>query len=132
MLDFNKKEPIRTITVPECRYMEAMGVTEQYIVVTDVYNETVFVIDKTTGDIVTSWYCKAVYGLACVESNNSILVVEYDNVVYERDLINGTLLNSYIPDTYYIHSLSYSGSAEVLFALDWNYNNYAIDPKMVL
>lgn len=129
VLDFNKKEPIRTITVPECRYMEAMGVTEQYIVVTDVYNETVFVIDKTTGDIVTSWYCKAVYGLACVESNNSIFVVDYDNVVYERDLITGTLLNSYIPDTYYIHSLSYSGSAEVLFALDWNYNYYAIDPQ---
>lgn len=129
VLDFNTNELIRIITVPECRYMEAIGVTEQYIVVTDSYNEIVFVLDKTTGGIVTSWYSRAVYGLACVESNNSIFAVDYYNEVYEYDLLTGTILNSYIPDTYDIHSLSYSGSAEALFALDGDNILYVIDPQ---
>lgn len=129
VLDLNAKKLVRTIIVPECRYIEGVGVTEQHIVVTDSYDEIVFVLDKTTGDIVTSWYSRGVYGLACVESNNSIFVVDYNNVVYEYDLMTGTLLNSYTPDTYYIHSLSYSGSAEVLFALDWDNIIYAINPQ---
>jgi subtilisin family serine protease len=129
VLDLNTKELVRTIIVPQCRYMEAIGVTEQHIVITDSYDEKVFVLDKITGDIVTSWFSRGVYGLACVEADNSIFVVDYNNVVYEYDLMTGTLLNSYTPDTYYIHSLSYSGSAEVLFALDWDYIIYAIDPQ---
>lgn len=129
VLDLNAIKLVRTITVPQCRYMEGVGVTEQHIVVTDSYDENVFVLDKTTGDIVTSWYSRGVNGLACVESNNSIFVVDYNNVVYEYDLMTGTLLNSYTPDTYYIHSLSYSSSAEVLFALDWDNIIYAINPQ---
>jgi WD40 repeat protein len=129
VLDINTKKLVRTIIVPKCRHMEAIGVTEQHIVVTDSYDEKVFILDKITGDIVTSWFSRGVYGLACVESDKSIFVVDYNNVVYEYGLMTGTLLNSYTPETYYIHSLSYSGSAEVLFALDLDNIIYAINPQ---
>lgn len=127
IFDISSKKLVRTINVPECRYMEAIGVTEQYIVAADAYNEIVFVIDKITGNTITSWYSNYLLGLACNESKNSVFISDGYDVIYEYDLMTGNLLNSYTTGVYYIHSLSYSASAELFFALSWDDIVYAID-----
>jgi len=129
VFDLNLKKLVRTINIPECIYMEAIGVTEQYIVVTDSYNGTVFVIDKTTGSILTTWYSDFVSGLACAESNNSVFICDDDGTFNEYDMMTGRLLNSFTAELSYTYSLTYSSSAEMLFALDGKSRVYALDPR---
>lgn len=128
IFDIKSKKLVRTMIIPECKYMEAIGVTERYVVIADIYNERVFVIDKINGNIISSWNGYLVYGLACAESRNSVFICDGYEYIYEYDLMTGKLLNSLRINLYDAHSLSFSSSSEVLFALSYDYI-CAIDPQ---
>jgi Zn-dependent metalloprotease/WD40 repeat protein len=126
---------VRTLQLPDIGSgMDGLGVSDQYLIASVQYPPACYVLDKTTGAVVTSWTIPTAYeyhygSLSYAGGRGSVFIAEGSvGVIREHDLMSGAVLREFNAPNYAVNGLGFSTVTNTLFAGSYDGNVYSLNP----
>ncbi len=117
--------------IPEVGY-DGLGVSKDYLICYNYHEGALYVVDKESGELVSRWDVgdRGRAGSVTYAGDRNTVFVANNSIgmIEERDLMEGTVLNSFEAPTPVSYGLAYSVGAKVLFISDFSRGISIVDP----